>query len=174
MWDLIVSVPDHCLSFYFVKCEKKIVYLKDKIKIWYLGGQMHYLAYSITKLCQCRKQWYEGWEGIPMYDCSGKEGVFIVVIECGCLSVCQSVDVSGPPTIWCEIIVGWDCDKVIGDLVQHDKATVDASLISVIAVYGNKEEQPHRGNMWASIIHTRLVTKLEADFRECKQPSRKT
>ena len=20
MWDLIVSVPDHCLSFYFVKC----------------------------------------------------------------------------------------------------------------------------------------------------------
>ena len=24
---------------------------------------------------------------------------------------------------------GWDCDKVIGDLVQHVKATVDASLI---------------------------------------------
>ena len=21
MWDLIVSVPDHCLSFYFTKCE---------------------------------------------------------------------------------------------------------------------------------------------------------
>ena len=50
---------------------------------------------------------------------------------------------SGPPTIWCEIIVGWDFDKVIGDLVQHDKATVDASLISVIAVYVNKEKQPH-------------------------------
>ena len=45
-----------------------------------------------------------------------------------------------------------DCDKVIGDLVHHDKATVDASLISVIAVYGNKEEQPHRGNLWVSII----------------------
>ena len=60
---------------------------------------------------------------------------------CGFLSVCQRVDVSGLPTVWCEIIGGWDCDKVIGDLVQHDKATVDASLISVIAVYGNKEEQ---------------------------------
>ena len=46
---------------------------------------MHYLAYSITKLCQCRKQWYEGLEGIPMYDCSGKEGVFIVIIKCGYL-----------------------------------------------------------------------------------------
>ena len=72
-----------------------------------------------------------------------------------------SVDVSGLPTVWCEIIGGWDCDKVIGDLVQHDKATVAASLISVIAVYGNKEEQPHRGNVWVSIIHTRLVTKFE-------------
>ena len=59
---------------------------------------------------------------------------------------------SGLPTVWCETIVGWDCDKVIGDLVQHDKAAVDASLISVIAVYGNKEERPHRGNVWVSII----------------------
>ena len=59
---------------------------------------------------------------------------------------------SGLPKIWCQIIGGWDCDKVIGDLVQHDKAAVDASLISVIAVYGNKEEQPHRGNVWVSII----------------------
>ena len=50
---------------------------------------MHYLAHSITKLCQGRKQWYEGWEGIPMYDCSGKEAVFIVVLECGYLSVCR-------------------------------------------------------------------------------------
>ena len=81
---------------------------------------------------------------------------------------------SGLPAVRCEIIGGWDSDKVIGDLVQHDKATVDASLISVIAVYGNKEEQPHQGNVWVSIIHTRLVTKHEADFRECKQPSKKT
>ena len=113
---------------------------------------MHYLAHSITKLCQGRKQWYEGWEGIPMYDCYRKEGVFIEVLECGYLSVCQRVDVSGLPTVWCEIIGGWDCDKVKGDLVQHDKGAVDASLISVIAVYGNKEEQPHRGNVWVSII----------------------
>ena len=84
-----------------------------------------------------------------------------------------SVDVSGLPTVWCETIGGWDCDKVIGDLVQNDKATVAASLISVIAVYGNKEEQLHRGNVWVSIIHTRLVTKFEAVFRECKQPRRK-
>ena len=99
-----------------------------------------------------------------MYDSSWKEGVFIVVLECGYLPVCQSVDVSALPTVWCEIIGGWDCDNVIGDLVQHDKATVDATLIhvSVIALYGNKEEQPHRGNVWVSIIHTRLVTKLEA------------
>ena len=57
---------------------------------------------------------------------------------------------SGLPTVWFEIIGCWDCDKVIGNLVQHDKATVDATLISVIAVYGNKEEQPHRGNVWVS------------------------
>ena len=86
-----------------------------------------------------------------MYDCSGKESIFIVVLECGYLSICQRVDVSGLPTVWCEIIGGWDCDKVIGDLV-HDKATVDASLISVIAVYGNKEKQHHRGNVLVSII----------------------
>ena len=38
-----------------------------------------------------------------MYDYSGKEGVFIVVLECGNLSVC---------TVWCEIIGGLDCVKV--------------------------------------------------------------
>ena len=58
----------------------------------------------------------------------------------------------GLHTVWCAIIGGWGCDKVIGDLVQHDKATVDASLISVIAVYGNKEEQSHPDNVWVSII----------------------
>ena len=49
---------------------------------------MHYLTHSITKLCQGRKQRYEGWERIPMYDCSRKEGIFIVILECGYLSVC--------------------------------------------------------------------------------------
>ena len=34
-----------------------------------------------------------------MYDCSGKECVFIVVLKCGYLSVCQKVDVSGLPTV---------------------------------------------------------------------------
>ena len=56
---------------------------------------------------------------------------------------------SGLPTVWCEIIGFWDCDKVIRDLVQHDKATVDAFLISVIAMYGNKEEQLYRDNILA-------------------------
>ena len=55
---------------------------------------MHYLAHNITKLCR-RKQRYEGWEGIPMFDCSRKEGVFIGILKCGYLSVCQKVDVSG-------------------------------------------------------------------------------
>ena len=35
-------------------------------------------------------------------------------------------------------------NKAIAD-AQHNKAIVDASLISVIAVYGNKEEQPRQG-----------------------------
>ena len=52
---------------------------------------MHYMAHSITKLCQGMKQRYEGWESIPMYDCSRKEDVFIVILECGYLSVCQVV-----------------------------------------------------------------------------------
>ena len=77
---------------------------------------MHYLAHSITKLCQGRKQRYESWDGIPMYDCSRKEGVFVVILKCGYLYVCQRVYVSGLPTVWCEIIGGLDCDKVIGDL----------------------------------------------------------
>ena len=98
------------------------------------------------------KQWYEGLEGIQLYDCSGKEGVFIVVLECRYLSVCHRVDVFGPSTVWCEIIGGCDCDKVIGDLVQHDESTVEASLITVIAVCDNKEEQPQRGIVWVSII----------------------
>ena len=34
-----------------------------------------------------------------MYDCSGKEGVFIVVLQCGYLSGCQRMDVSGLPTV---------------------------------------------------------------------------
>ena len=58
---------------------------------------MYYLAHSINKLCQGRKQWYEGWEGIPMYDCSGKDGVFIVESVGICLYA--SVDMSGLPTV---------------------------------------------------------------------------
>ena len=42
-----------------------------------------------------------------MYDCSGKEGIFIVVLECGYLSVCQRADVSGLPTA--DLTYAMDC-----------------------------------------------------------------
>ena len=29
MWDLIVSVPDHCLSYYFLNCIKIVKLMKD-------------------------------------------------------------------------------------------------------------------------------------------------
>ena len=45
-----------------------------------------------------------------MYDCSGQESVFIVILECKNLSVCQRVDASKLPAIWYEL---WDCNKVI-------------------------------------------------------------
>ena len=32
MWDLIVSVPDHCLSFYFLRCTGYLSFTKDRIK----------------------------------------------------------------------------------------------------------------------------------------------
>ena len=36
MWDLIVSVPDHCLSFYFIKLEDNLSRHKisQVFKIW--------------------------------------------------------------------------------------------------------------------------------------------
>ena len=33
MWDLIVSVPDHCLSFYFSKAFDKVNHLKLLFKL---------------------------------------------------------------------------------------------------------------------------------------------
>ena len=39
MWDLIVSVPDHCLSFYF----DQILYRKAK----------HYCVFAIKRLVTC-------------------------------------------------------------------------------------------------------------------------
>ena len=34
------------------------------------------------------------------FQCMIVLGIFIVVLECGYLSVCQRVDVSGLPTVW--------------------------------------------------------------------------
>ena len=39
----------------------------------------HRAYYSMTKLCHCREQDTAGWEGIPVYDGSREEAVFIVV-----------------------------------------------------------------------------------------------
>ena len=33
MWDLVVSVPDHCLSFYFFCCGKLILKVDEKAMI---------------------------------------------------------------------------------------------------------------------------------------------
>ena len=50
MWDLIVSVPDHCLSFYFVRyCDESyLVGMKDVFHIS-LGGVM-----CIHRSCQSK------------------------------------------------------------------------------------------------------------------------
>ena len=53
---------------------------------------MHHLANSMTKLCHGREQDSAGWEGDPMYNCSGEETVFIIVGRGGDLFVCQRVD----------------------------------------------------------------------------------
>ena len=47
---------------------------------------------SMTKLCHGREQDTAGWEGIPVYDSSREEAVFIVVYRNGGLLVSQWVD----------------------------------------------------------------------------------
>ena len=44
---------------------------------------MHHLANSMTKQCHGREQGSAGWEGFPMYDCSGEDAVFIIVSRGG-------------------------------------------------------------------------------------------
>ena len=46
----------------------------------------------MTKLCHGREQDTAGWEGIPVYDSSREEAVFIVVYRNGGLLVSQWVD----------------------------------------------------------------------------------
>ena len=46
---------------------------------------MHYLAHSITKLCQSRKQWYEGWGAFQCMTVLGKKvylSLFLSVGSC--------------------------------------------------------------------------------------------
>ena len=40
---------------------------------------MHHLANSMTKLCHGREKNSAGWEGVPLYGCSGEEAFFIMV-----------------------------------------------------------------------------------------------
>ena len=61
---------------------------------------MHHLAHSTTKLCHSREQDSAGWEGIPMYNCSGDEIVYIIVYRGGVLFICQRVGEFRLPSIW--------------------------------------------------------------------------
>ena len=53
---------------------------------------MHHLANIMNELWQYREQDNAGWEGVPLYDSSGENAVFIVVCRGGDLNVCQRVD----------------------------------------------------------------------------------
>ena len=48
MWDLIVSVPDHCLSFYF----------KNKL---YLGSDAWDLGHGVLQLANWRLEYVKAW-----------------------------------------------------------------------------------------------------------------
>ena len=69
----------------FIQCVKRISLVN---KIWYVGGQMHYLAHIITKLYQGRKQWYSNiwlfWERKCIYR-SSWVSVSACMSECGCV-----------------------------------------------------------------------------------------
>ena len=61
---------------------------------------MHHLANSMTKLCHQGEQDVAGLKGVPKYDCSGEEAVFIIVGRGGDLFVCQRVDEFRLSSIW--------------------------------------------------------------------------
>ena len=47
MWDLIVSVPDHCLSFYFTS--KQSIYLRNKFYFSEVHGSMNATGHVQSK-----------------------------------------------------------------------------------------------------------------------------
>ena len=53
-----------------------------------------------NKVFHGREQDSAGWEGVPMYDRSGEEVVFIIVGRGWDLFVCQRVDEFRLPSIW--------------------------------------------------------------------------
>ena len=64
-----------------------LVWIKDKIRGWYLGRHMDHLADSIAKLNQGRENWYIGREGIPVDDSYGEKCEPVIVFECIDLSI---------------------------------------------------------------------------------------
>ena len=59
----------------------------------------------------------------------GKKTVLTEVGRGGDLLAHQRVDEFGLPAVGYKIFRDWNCNKVICDLVQHNKATIYASLI---------------------------------------------
>ena len=61
MWDLIVSVPDHCLSFYFSCCENRVAYLIHHIfnrNGIYTGGKPNTILFDekgLIDISQCKQ-----------------------------------------------------------------------------------------------------------------------
>ena len=55
------------MSLYSVK--SVLISLKGKNRYWCLGRDMDHLADSTAELHQGWKDWYVGWQGIPMDNC---------------------------------------------------------------------------------------------------------
>ena len=78
---------------------------------------MHYLADSMTELCQSGKNINAGGESIPMYYSPGEEAKLQVIGRGMFLSVCQGVDEFGLPVARYKIFSNWNGNKVVCDLV---------------------------------------------------------
>ena len=53
MWDLIVSVPDHCLSFYFALCMAGVIFLYEfLIKLTFCGNLCNFSGFQSSSRAQ--------------------------------------------------------------------------------------------------------------------------
>ena len=90
-----------------------LVWIKDKIRGWYLGRHMDHLADSIANLSQGRENWYISKEGIPVDDSSREKCEPVIVFECMDLPIGQRVNVSGLSCVSNKVLRCWDSYKVI-------------------------------------------------------------